>query len=78
MYGNIKVTNGENGTVITETSFEFENDEERAGPVSNAGFYTYVVDWLFRTGHIQDYVQEAGDELRAFEAQENAAQEVDE
>jgi hypothetical protein len=64
MFANIKITNGDNGVVITETTYEFENDEERAGPVTNAGFYAYTVDYLFRTGKIQDYTAEVEAELR--------------
>jgi hypothetical protein len=72
MIAYIKLTDEEDGKIRIETSYEFENDEERTGPVTNASFYGYTVDWLFKTGKIRDYAPEAEADLLMAQQEEDA------
>jgi hypothetical protein len=47
------------GTELVNTNVSYDlEDSDPDGPVTNAGLYGYLVHYLFKTGKINDYVDE--------------------
>lgn len=53
-------------TELVDTNISYDlQDSDPDGPVTSAGLYGYIIHYLFRTGKINEYMDEVIEELNS-------------